>query len=96
MNKKRGHQKAAKKTRAKHTDNSAESQRYRLVEWLKEHGSITTIEARRDLDILAPAPRVFELREMDYPIDTVWVHGFTEQGNKHRIARYVWRGAAHE
>ena len=94
MDKKKGHPKAAPKNTGKHNDNSANSQRTRLVEHLQEHGSITTIEARRDLDIMMPAARIFELRKLGYKIDTIWTNATTEQGKKHRVARYVWRAAA--
>lgn len=96
MDKKIAHPEAGQNTQPHHNDNSIESQRHRLVEWFKAHGSITTLEARRQLDILAPAPRIFELRGMDYQIDTVWTDDITDHGRKHRVARYVWRGADHE
>lgn len=96
MDKKIAHTKAGQNTQTHHNDNSAESQRHRLVAWLKANGSNTTLEARHHLDILAPAPRVFELRGMHYPIDTIWVHGYTDAGHMHRIAKYVLRGANHE
>lgn len=73
-------------------DNSAHSQRARLVAAL-ELRSVTTIEARRDLDILMPAARVFELRARGYDIKTLWVDDLTECGRKHRVARYWLRKA---
>ncbi|MCB5184010.1 helix-turn-helix domain-containing protein [Methylobacillus gramineus] len=93
VNKKKGHPKVAQNHTYQHTNNSAISQRARLVEALQEHGSITTIEARRDLDIMMPATRIFELREQGFKIDTVWTNGATDQGKQHRVARYVWRAA---
>lgn len=94
MDKKKGHPKAAPNHTRQHNDNSAESQRVRLAIALREHGSITTIEARRDLDIMMPAARILELREQGCKIDTVWTNDTTEQGKQHRVARYVWRAAA--
>ena len=41
----------------------------RLLEKLRE-SNVTTIEARRDLDILMPAARVFELRAIGHDIAT--------------------------
>ena len=73
-----------------HNDNSAHSQRTRLVAAL-ELRSVTTIEARRDLDILMPAARVFELRARGYDIETLWVDDLTECGRRHRVARYWLR-----
>ena len=94
MDKKKGHPKAAPNRTHQHNDNSASSQRTRLIEHLQEHGSITTIEARRDLDIMMPAARIYELRKQGYKIDTVWTSDTTEQGKQHRVACYVWRAAA--
>jgi len=73
--------------------NDAESQRSRLLEHIQRFGSVTTIEARRDLDVLAPAPRMYELRHWyGYQIDTVLVYQQTDCGKAHRIAKYVYRG----
>lgn len=96
MDKKIGHLKAAHNTQANYNDNSAHSQRMRLLKTLRET-SITTIEARRDLDILMPAARVCELRARGHDIATIWTQGITDCGRKHRIARYVLsHGGNHE
>jgi hypothetical protein len=89
MDKKIGHPKAARNSRQKFSGNSAEAQRARLIERLSQQGAITTIEARRDLDILMPAARIFELRDMGHHIDTIWTDEATDAGHKHRVARYV-------
>jgi uncharacterized lipoprotein YajG len=94
MEKEKGHPQAAQNTHSNHKDNSAHSQRMRLVAALEERSVITTIEARRDLDILMPAARVFELRARGYEIETLWVDDLTECGRRHRVARYVLRKAA--
>lgn len=72
--------------------NSAEAQRKRALDHLKKHGSITTIEMRRDLDILMPAARIHELRhKFGHPIETVRCIQATECGKLHRVARYIYR-----
>lgn len=38
------------------------TQRQAILAWLLERGSISTSEARRDLDIMSPAARVLELK----------------------------------
>jgi hypothetical protein len=93
MMREKGHPQAAQNTQANHNDNSTHSQRLRLLAAFEVQHSLTTIEARRDLDILMPAARVFELREMGFDIATIWTQGVTENGRKHRIARYVLRKA---
>lgn len=68
------------------------AQRTRLLEALRtaEIGGITTIHAREYLDVMAPAPRIFELRHIhDYNIQTIWVWDENAQGNRHRTARYI-------
>ena len=92
MDKKIGRPKVACNTHGKFNDNSAHSQRMRFLAEIEVRQSLTTIEARRDLDILMPAARVFELRDMGYDIVTVWTQGETEGGRKHRIAQYILRG----
>lgn len=70
--------------------NAAENQRMRILAALRKHGSITTIEARRFLDVLAPAPRIWELRHrFGESIDTLMVYQETEQGKPHRIGKYI-------
>jgi len=69
-------------------NNSAASQRARLLAWLKKE-SITILEAREELDILAPAARVFELRHVcGYPIETNTVTRYTAAGRPHNVAIY--------
>lgn len=51
---------------------------------------LTTIELREDYNVMAPAPRIFELRhEFGYNIVTHWDTSENAQGHKHRNARYV-------
>lgn len=72
------------------TDLSADAQRSRLLERLRK-GPVTTLEARRELEVLAPAARIWELRARGYVIDTVRVSQATETGIKHIVAMYVLR-----
>ncbi len=58
-----------------------------------ESGPLTTHEARAFLDVLSPAARVFELRQMGEQIDTVWCWQVTGAGNLHRVAKYVHMAA---
>jgi hypothetical protein len=76
----------------KHTENDAGTQRMRLLEALKKQGSVSTPEARNDLDVFAPAPRILELRAQGYRIDTVMVPIETAFGKVRKVARYVLLG----
>lgn len=73
----------------KFTDNSAHNQRAKLLDYLIEHGSITTSEARELLDVMSPASRIMELKARGYLIITVWDDWTSDYNIKHRIARYV-------
>ncbi len=69
-------------------DNSTAAQRNRLLDALR-CGPITTIEARRNLDILMPAARVWELRQDGMQIETIFVWQDTDAGKAHQVAKYV-------
>lgn len=73
------------KTQASHC---SEAQRRRLLDRLRI-GPISTLEARRDLDILMPAARIFELRECGHRIVTFRIDQCTDAGTRHKVARYV-------
>ena len=78
------------KRKANFTDNSAHNQRLKILDWLFEHGSITTAEAREHLDIMSPAPRIMELKRAGYLIVTVTDNWASPHGINHKgIARYV-------
>ena len=67
--------------------NSAQSQRHRILKWLHS-ATITTLQARQELDIMHPAARVKELREQGHNIVTHWTTEDTGRG-KHHIACYA-------
>ncbi len=68
-------------------NNDIKSQRLAILAWLKSK-SLTTLEARTQLDIFHPAARIQELRKRGHHIFTHWETVYT--GNKkHRIAKYV-------
>lgn len=80
---------ASKITKRGHSNSSA-SQRQRLLAWLQTHGRIDTITARRELDILGVAPRIFELRHrFGHVIDKVWIDQATDCGKLHKVALYL-------
>ena len=70
-------------------DNSSFNQRLKLLDYLLEHGSITTQKARELLDIYYPPARIKELRQAGYLINTVWDYWTSEHSIKHKIGRYV-------
>lgn len=73
--------------------NSATAQRTRLLQALRR-APVSTIVARRELDILSPASRIIELRQRGFDIETLWQHEATDCGRTHRIGLYVLTGEA--
>jgi len=72
-----------------HEFTSAADQRQRILERLRI-APATTIELREELDVLAPAPRIFELRHnCGYAIDSIRVTDETMPGHKHSVAQYA-------
>jgi len=74
---------------AKIKSTNAADQRHRILKRLSL-APATTIELREELDVLAPAPRIFELRHTDgYNIQSVRVIDETKPGHKHSVAQYA-------
>lgn len=67
--------------------NSASAQRQRILDALK-NSPLSTIEARRDLDVMHPGARIMELRKRGHQIITVWNLEPTECGREHRVGKY--------
>ena len=67
---------------------NAAAQRNRVLEFLRSHGSLSTIDARHLIDVMHPAARVMELRRAGHAIATIWTHATTPEGGTHRVARY--------
>lgn len=82
----RGSDKAIRQTQ--YPAESARSQCARLLRHLREHGRIDTREARRHLDIMSPAARVYDLRHK------VGVDILSVINPDSRIATYVLVGGA--
>ena len=68
--------------------NDAAAQRLRALDLLRS-GPKSTIQLRRDGDILAPAARILELKRRGFDILTQWVQQATDCGKLHRVALYV-------
>ncbi len=73
-------------------DNSASTQRARILEHFSKSPRLTTMQARNVLGILHPCGRIMELRRLGYKIDTVRVHAEDSNGVNHRIGMYIFHG----
>ena len=65
------------------------SQQARVLAWLMTKGPLTTLAARRELDVLHPAARIQALREDGHDIRTHWRIEETKLGRPHRVAEYI-------
>ena len=81
--------------RDKYKGDTRAEQGKRLLEALRLF-SVSTLEARRYLDIMHPAGRVQELREADNEIDTLRIAQPSEAGRAHSIAVYNLRREARQ
>lgn len=63
------------------------SQRQRILQWLLA-ATLTTLQARKELDVMHPAMRIKELRDQGHNILTHWETVDTGKA-KHRVASYV-------
>lgn len=71
------------------SENSAASQRQRILSWLRNVGPLTTLQARKQLDVLHPAARVMELRKAGHDIVTHRRFDESIRGRRHNVAEYV-------
>lgn len=79
------------------TNQSASHQRQRILTYLQAQGSATTIQLRHELDVLAPAPRIFELRHNhNANIVTSWDEAENPEGGTHRVARYTLKAGKYK
>lgn len=70
-------------------DTNGHAQRIRLMAYLRQHGSINTFEAIRQLNILRPGARIAELRAAGHDIRTHLGTLCDDQGRKHpKVATY--------
>lgn len=70
-------------------DLTTEAQRARILDYLQNHRSLTTLEARHHLNVMHPAARVMELRKRGYNIVTNRREDADSQGRLHRVGEYV-------
>ncbi len=70
------------------TSNSSSDQRARVLSALRK-GPHSTLDLRRQADVLCPASRVMELRRAGADIVTTWDYRATESGRFHRVGVYV-------
>jgi hypothetical protein len=60
----------------------------RIIDYMERFGSITQIEALRDLGVLRLASRISDLRSLGVPIESEMVEVKNRYGEKCHIKRY--------
>jgi len=75
---------------------SADTQRNKLLRYIRDHGSINTFQAR-EIGCMSPAPRVMELRAQGFNIVANYMTIEDKDGVKHKgVAVYTLDGGKHE
>ena len=65
-----------------------------IITYIKTFGSITPLDAIRDLGVMRLASRIADLKKMGYPIVTKQETVKTRYGTKTNVARYSLGGEA--
>ena len=68
------------------------SQNQRIIDYIKEFGSITQFEALRDLGVMRLASRISDLKRLGYPVESEMVTVKNRYGEECRIKNYRLRG----
>lgn len=64
------------------------AQRDRVLQYIRDFGSITTLDAFRELGITRLSARIFELKELGYAIKTDMVSSKNRYGETVHFKRY--------
>lgn len=67
-----------------------------VLDWLKTHASISSVEAIQNFGATRLSAIIFNLRKRGHVIDTVWCEGTDRFGNHMRFARYYLRDSKSE
>lgn len=67
------------------------TQTERVIRHLRDHGSITSMEAVRDYGIMRLASRISDLRKSGMPIRVEMVGGKTGTGRASAMHAIIWR-----
>lgn len=70
------------------------TQNERIIEYINQFGSITQLEALRDLGVMRLASRMSDLKSKGYPVVSKKETVFNRFGEKTPIARYYFEGGA--
>lgn len=72
--------------------NSIPTQNDLIIDYIEKFGSITPLDALRDLGVMRLASRISDLKKKGYPIVTKQEAVLTRYGTKTNVARYSMGG----
>lgn len=68
------------------------TQNQRILDYIDEFGSITQLDALKDLGVMRLASRISDLRRLGYPIESTVESVRNRYGEKCHIKRYSMQG----
>lgn len=64
----------------------------RILKYINDFGSITSLQAMQDLGVVRLASRITDLKQAGYEIDSEYVHSKNRYGEPMRYKRYYMKG----
>ena len=64
----------------------------RILKYINDFGSITSLQAMQDLGVMRLASRITDLKQAGYEIDSEFVHSKNRYGEPMRYKRYYMKG----
>ena len=65
----------------------------RILKYINDFGSITSLQAMQDLGVMRLASRITDLKQAGYEIDSEYVHSKNRYGEPMKYKRYFLKGA---
>ena len=65
-----------------------------ILGYMREFGSITPLEAMRDLGVMRLASRISDMRTLGYPIISEWAEVKNRYGKKTKVKKYSLKEGA--
>lgn len=64
----------------------------RILKYINDFGSITSLQAMQDLGVMRLASRITDLKQAGYEIDSEYVHSKNRYGEPMKYKRYYMKG----
>ena len=64
----------------------------RILKYINDFGSITSLQAMQDLGVMRLASRITDLKQAGYEIDSKFVHSKNRYGEPIKYKRYYMKG----